>query len=225
MCSKAASIQPFVTSRSPLRAVVAHRSQLASDRRAGRTRSAVRRRRAFPGAGLPYCRVTLKATWQHAAYPNELKRLGDHLRKRRLDLGLSQSETACRLGVKKDAVQFWERGRFAPTVSCLPRVIRFLGYDPRPEPVSLPEWLVWYRAGRGLSQATMARRLGVASRTLCLWETGQRRPTGENLVKLSELGRSRNDSHQAVGDSDPTGNLDGVRPASRTGGGVLRSGQ
>ena len=126
-------------------------------------------------------------TWQPAAYPKELKRLGDHVRRRRLDLGLSQREVARRIGVRRESVQQWELGDFQPTVSCLPEVIQFLGYDPRPEPTSWPEWLVWYRVGRGLSQIAMAGKLDVASRTLGLWETGKRKPTNENLARLSAL--------------------------------------
>ena len=136
---------------------------------------------------MPFCRVTLRASWQSAAYPKELKRLGDHLRRRRLDLGLSQMETARRIGVNKRAILDWELGRFEPTVSCLPAVIEFLGGDPRPEPSSWPEWLVWHRAGRGLSQVSMARQLGVAPRTLWLWETGEGRPTGKNLARVRAL--------------------------------------
>ena len=90
------------------------------------------------------------------------------------------------MGVNKRAIHDWESGRFGPTVSCLPAVIEFLGgVDPRPEPTTWPEWLVWYRAGRGLSQQAMARGLGLAPRTLWLWETGKRRPTAENLAKIS----------------------------------------
>jgi len=114
-----------------------------------------------------------------------------------MDLGLSQRQAARQIGVRRETLQQWEDGEFDPTVSCLPKVLRFLGRDPRPEPDSLPEWLVWYRAGRGLSQEAMAREIGVSPRTLWLWETGKRRPMGENLVKLSELCGAG--SHPAIG--------------------------
>ena len=137
---------------------------------------------------MPFCRVTLKAGWQSAAYPKSLNHLGDHVRKRRLDLGLSQREAARRIGVNKRAIQDWELGRFEPTVSCLPKVIEFLGgIDPRPEPTSLSEWLVWYRAGQGLSQKAMARQLEVTSRAVWNWETGAGRPTGKNLARVRAL--------------------------------------
>jgi transcriptional regulator with XRE-family HTH domain len=108
---------------------------------------------------------------------------------------LSQREVARKTGVRRESVQQWELGYFQPRVSCLPNVIEFLGYDPRPEPTTWPEWLVWYRESRGLSQEVMAEQLGVAPRTLGLWETGRRKPTIENLAKLSAL---RGDCDDAI---------------------------
>ena len=74
-----------------------------------------------------------------------------------------------------------------PSVACVPMVIQFLGYDPRPEPSKWPEWLVWYRTRQGMSQVAMAHTLGVASRTLWLWETARERPSLENVLKLKAL--------------------------------------
>jgi DNA-binding transcriptional regulator YiaG len=108
-----------------------------------------------------------------------------------LNLGLSQSQVARGLGVRKETLQQWEYGAFEPTVSCVPRVIEFLAHDPRPEPTSWREWLVWYRVSRGLSQAAMARELGVAAKTLCLWETGKQKPKGESVAKLSKFRERR----------------------------------
>ena len=138
---------------------------------------------------MPFCRVRLTTSWQSSAYPKLLNHLGDHIRKQRLDLELSQGEAAHRIGVNKRAIADWELGRFKPTVSSLPAIIEFLGgADPRPEPASLPQWLVWYRGGRGLSQEAMAKHLGVAPRTLWLWETGKARPGNDSTADLRRLG-------------------------------------
>jgi transcriptional regulator with XRE-family HTH domain len=128
---------------------------------------------------LPFCRVTLKGAWQPAAYPKQLNHIGDHIRRRRLDLGLTQREAAKQMGVKFGALKLWERGRFDPTVSSLPRVAEFLGYEPKPKPSSFAQRLSWHRQVRGLSQAAMARQLGVNPRTLSRWESGEREPAGE----------------------------------------------
>jgi transcriptional regulator with XRE-family HTH domain len=62
-----------------------------------------------------------------------LKTLGDHIRKRRLDLGLLQKEVAEQLGVDTASIGNWESNDSQPTVHCLPGIIAFLGHNPLPE--------------------------------------------------------------------------------------------
>jgi DNA-binding transcriptional regulator YiaG len=81
---------------------------------------------------LPFCHVTLRAQkTRDPAYPRELKTLGDHLRKRRLDFGLLQREVAKSLGVRVKTLRNWERGKTAPQRRFLPRSFGFLGADPK----------------------------------------------------------------------------------------------
>jgi len=47
---------------------------------------------------LPFCQLTLKVL--NPRNPNALVTIGDHLRKRRLDLGLSRRQVAERIGVE-----------------------------------------------------------------------------------------------------------------------------
>jgi transcriptional regulator with XRE-family HTH domain len=61
-----------------------------------------------------------------AAYPRELRTLGDHLRRRRLDLGLLQREVAEQLGVDATTVYNWERHRTEPAVRLILQIMRFL---------------------------------------------------------------------------------------------------
>jgi len=56
--------------------------------------------------------------------------IGDHLRKRRLDLGLLQGEVADRLGVTESSVTNWELSRTEPELRLLPGIVRFLEYTP-----------------------------------------------------------------------------------------------
>ena len=65
-----------------------------------------------------------------ATYPRRLRTLGDHIRKRRLDLGLLQRDVAQQLGANPDTVKNWEMGYTAPALWFIPRIIRFLGYVP-----------------------------------------------------------------------------------------------
>jgi len=64
------------------------------------------------------------------AYPKELNTLGDHLRKTRLDRGLSQSDVAMILGVDEDTITCRELNWNQPMVNQLPSIYSFLGYAP-----------------------------------------------------------------------------------------------
>ncbi len=61
------------------------------------------------------------------------KTIGEHLKKRRLDLGLDQQQVADRMGVIWNSVSNWERGIYRPSKRAMPNLIAFLGYDPRRE--------------------------------------------------------------------------------------------
>lgn len=110
-------------------------------------------------------------------YPTELRSLGDHVRKRRLDLGLLQREVALRIGVDPTTVFNWEAGTASPNLRALPGVLRFLGYDPTETGSTLGERLRATRRRFGLSHADLALRLGVDPSSVLDWEKGRHRPT------------------------------------------------
>jgi transcriptional regulator with XRE-family HTH domain len=112
-------------------------------------------------------------------YPKELKTLGDHLRKRRLDLKLLQKEVGQRIGGSVSDVWNWENGNASPAVKFIPAIIAFLGYNPMPKPEALPEQLVWFRKGNGWTQKAFAKVLSVDQTTLARWERGERAPVGK----------------------------------------------
>ncbi|MCB9284582.1 MAG: helix-turn-helix transcriptional regulator [Lewinellaceae bacterium] len=64
------------------------------------------------------------------AYPAELNTLGDHLRKTRLDRGLSQPEVARILKVATDTITGWELNRNQPSLKHTKAITDFLGYIP-----------------------------------------------------------------------------------------------
>jgi DNA-binding transcriptional regulator YiaG len=81
------------------------------------------------------------------------------------------------LGVTTKTYRNWERGvSHSVAVRHLPGVIRFLGYDPRPEPHGFPERLRFVREGRGLSIEGLGALLGIVPSTVLAWEQGSRRP-------------------------------------------------
>jgi transcriptional regulator with XRE-family HTH domain len=80
---------------------------------------------------LPFCHVHLKAQkpqkWQLLDPP---KTMGDHLRKRRLQLGWGATRLGALLKVSKDTIYNWEHNRSNPAIRFMPRIVDFLGYDP-----------------------------------------------------------------------------------------------
>jgi transcriptional regulator with XRE-family HTH domain len=133
--------------------------------------------------------LTLKAKRPLSpAYPQELKTLGDHLRKRRLDLGLLQKDVAQRLGVNKDYVYYWETNRYAPSLQMIARIIQFLGYMPwDPSNMTLGERIVTLRSLLGISQKELARQLEVDPTTLSRWELGKGQSMKKHLERLTEV--------------------------------------
>ncbi len=134
---------------------------------------------------MPFCHLTLRAARPLPRYyPKVLVTIGDHLRKRRLDLGLLQREVAERLGVDHCTVTTWELNRTTPELRLLPRIFALLGLDPRPAGQTLAEQLVSCRTSRGLSREAAARQLGVDPGTLWRWESGQGTPGRAFLAKI-----------------------------------------
>jgi len=118
-------------------------------------------------------------------YPKTLASLGDHLRARRLELGLYQSQVAEILGVTESTVTNWEKNRTEPQLYLIPKVIEFLGYIPEsPEARTLGKSIALYRRVRGTSQEKFAQELDVDPSTLRKWERNKGTPTQEVREKL-----------------------------------------
>ena len=72
---------------------------------------------------------------QFRQYPTHPKTLGEHLRKKRIDMGLSMPKLANLLGigVTDTAIEKWEKNINYPTAHYRSRITRFLGFDPELE--------------------------------------------------------------------------------------------
>jgi transcriptional regulator with XRE-family HTH domain len=137
---------------------------------------------------LPICHLTLRAK---IAKPNDYPRcpqtLGEHLKRRRMDLGLIQREVAQTIGVNTASVWNWENGYVEPGLRFIPAILMFLGGDPCPIKGSIGDQLVWFRQGRGWSQKHLAKELKVDPSTLSRWELGKRIPSGVYGIRIRSL--------------------------------------
>jgi transcriptional regulator with XRE-family HTH domain len=141
-------------------------------------------RRGIPA--FPFCHVTLRGRKPRPGYPEEPKTLGEHLRKRRVDLGLRQKDAAERLGANPKTYENWEQEKYEPEFRFLPAIIEFLGYDPTPEPSTLRERIRAARHRQGISQEELARRLGIDPSTVTAWESGAVKKRYPRFVELFE---------------------------------------
>lgn len=138
---------------------------------------------------LPFCKITLKAQKPAPdAYPKKLKTLGDHLRKKRLDLKLLQKEVAQKIGVEESTIWNWENNYSSPSLYFVPKIIKFLGYMPDcTKGGTLGEKIVASRKILGLTQKELARLLGVDPSTLRKWERNKSQPHKRLLIKIKAL--------------------------------------
>jgi transcriptional regulator with XRE-family HTH domain len=121
----------------------------------------------------------------NSAYPKTLVSLGDHLRKRRLDLGLFQKDVAVTIGVDTCTVTNWERGNSKPELRLIPKIAEFLRYEPpHAQPETLGERIKHYRYVKGVTQKERARQIGIDPTTLSRMERDRGRSSPSVLRRV-----------------------------------------
>ncbi len=137
-------------------------------------------------AFLPFCNVRLTAL-KPTPYPREPRTIGDHLKKRRCELGLRQIDAGKQIGVTADTILNWETNACPPSIRYMPRIIRFLGVDTFPPPRTLGARIVAKRRALGLSRKRLAKKLGVDEGALARWEKRVSRPTGSQFEIVEQF--------------------------------------
>ena len=120
---------------------------------------------------MPFASVTRKCLIPDKAAV-EPCRLGEHIRKRRLELGLTLTAAAARLGVTQHTVINWESGERNPRIKQWPAVLAFLGYDPLPPAESIGEHLQQKRRHFGWTRRELADHLDIDECAVANWERG-----------------------------------------------------
>jgi transcriptional regulator with XRE-family HTH domain len=150
-------------------------------------------------APVPFCRqtpLTLKAL-RAKDYSESPQTLGEHLKKRRRELGLLQREAAERMGIQRDTYVNWEKGNTEPVAAQFRPVVEFFGYDPTPAPTTLPERLAAKRRELGLTFSQVAQYLGWDEGSLTRYLNGKWRLTSDRSAALERV--LRMDGSAAVG--------------------------
>lgn len=161
---------------------------------------------------MPFASLRLIAPRPRAlprGYPTSLSTLGDHIRRRRLDLGLLQRTVAKELDVREKTIGLWENGLARPLPRSYGRIVRFLGYDPEPGDLSVAGRLRAVRRRLGLSQADFAAKVGLDEGSVCRWESGSRPPSRWMANRVAAiLDHLEKTAEQPAG----TNSLDGETP-------------
>jgi DNA-binding XRE family transcriptional regulator len=122
------------------------------------------------------------------SYPKIPTSIGDHLRKKRMEMKLFQKEVAVICGVTEDSITNWEKNRSIPQIKFFPSIISFLGYIPFVvDLTTFSGKLIAYRKTNGLSQNQLGKLLGVDGATVCSWELGENQPHGTMILKLNAI--------------------------------------
>ena len=116
-----------------------------------------------------------------------MKTLVDHIRKRRLDLGVMQKQAADLLGVDTASICNWEINKTEPMVHCLRGIIAFLGHNTLPEAGDLIRKFKRVRCSLGLTQEQLAQKLGIDESTIAGWERGENTPVGPYRKLLEDF--------------------------------------
>ncbi|MDP2331035.1 MAG: helix-turn-helix transcriptional regulator [Reyranella sp.] len=120
-------------------------------------------------------------------YSEDPKALGEHLKKRRRELGLLQREAAKRMGILTETYANWEKGKTQPVAAHFRPVTEFLGYDPTPEARTLAERLEARRRGLGVTFDQIAGYLGWDPATLTRYLNGTWRIPANRMTALELL--------------------------------------
>jgi len=138
---------------------------------------------------LPFCKVALRAKKPDSRpYPKNLKNIGDHLKKKRLDMNIQQKELAEKCGVTVCTIRNWEKNRSNPSLVFMPKIVQFLGYIPyEASNQTFGEQIAAKRRLLGLRQKDLATSIGADPCTVRSWEKGRHGPSKRFLKRLADF--------------------------------------
>jgi len=104
------------------------------------------------------------------------------------------------LGVNPWTILNWEKGHTEPPIGSVPAILEYLGSDPFPQPMSLPERLLTKRREMGWSIKEAANSVGNDPWTWGNWERGHKILYGRHREQIARmLGLSADALDQQMG--------------------------
>jgi len=114
--------------------------------------------------------------------------LGEHIRKRRIELRLFQKDLAAIFNVSEDCITYWENNRSEPQIQYYPPIFGFLGYCPFEfDETTFRGRLKAYKWRNGLSNTKLGKLLDIHGSTILAWENGKSQPQQKHLEKLEMM--------------------------------------
>jgi len=136
---------------------------------------------------LAFCGLEISAQMQRYTITNPAI-IGQHIRKRRIELNLKQSDIATMFDVCEDSITAWENGRYDPQVAQYPKIIAFLEYSPfQIDDSTLGGRIKKYRFQNGLSREKFADMIGVDQTSVLAWEANGRKPIKGKMKLLEKI--------------------------------------
>jgi transcriptional regulator with XRE-family HTH domain len=117
-------------------------------------------------------------------YPHDPRTLGELIRRRRMDLGLTQRTLAKKLGCLQETVLQWEQDVCAPLARRWPRIEAVLGTGLVPDHPGPAGQIRSARLRLGLTQTELAAKARVDVRTIRNVERGLRVPSRATSARL-----------------------------------------
>lgn len=123
-----------------------------------------------------------------------MKNFGEKLKELREERNLSQKELAQKTGLSIGSIQGYEQGQYNPKLEAIAKIADALEveldnfYDvllQRGENVSIGGKIKAMRLQNGVSQAALAKCLGVSTSMICQYEVGKRKPKVETLSRIA----------------------------------------
>ena len=119
-------------------------------------------------------------------YPVDPRTIGEHIRKRRLDLGLLQIEVAGMIGVSENTVWNWEHGT-EPELIHIPAVLAFLDYVPWECPDDPVGRLAHFKKVNGLSYVRLGSMMEKNPEQLEDWLSERINPCERNVQSIKSF--------------------------------------